>query len=109
MMSYKQAADDPLVCNELRNQLFSGHIVLFAGSGLSAQASTEDGRHPPLWKSLLEQMVKWSEVRGLLEERHAEDLLNLVAAGYLIEAGQELQDLLDAPLLRQCLGQVVLC
>jgi hypothetical protein len=109
MTAYIQSAEDPEVHKELRNLLLGGHVILFAGSGLSAQAATEDGRHPPLWKPLLEQMIGWSCERGFLEGEQAKELRELVARGYLIETGQELQELLDAPVLRQCLGQIILC
>jgi hypothetical protein len=54
-------------------------------------------------------MIRWSCARGFLEDGEARELHELVTRGYLIETGQELQEILDAPTLRQCLGQIILC
>ena len=60
MLRYTRSVEDPDVMRELRETIYSRrNCVLFAGAGLSAQAATDDGRCPPLWQKLLEQMVAW--------------------------------------------------
>ena len=110
MNAYIRGVEDREVHRELRNLLEARDLILFAGSGLSAQASTDHGEHPPLWKGLLDGMIHWCEDHGVLDEDRVGDLLDFVAKGYLIEAGQELQDVFDDPSkLMQCLGEIILC
>src|SRR5579859_5901142 len=97
--------------DELRSALVDGNLILFAGSGLSAQATTDDTppRHPPLWKGLLESMVRYCVDKHWLDSVHATKIRELIDAGYLIDAGQELQETLEPHYLRQCIGEVTLC
>ena len=93
----------------LRGALNSNSLILLAGSGLSAQASTDDGRHPPLWRGLLEGMVDWCMKQRLLSGEHAQSIRELVLHDFLTEAGQELEENVEKPYLHQCLARVLLC
>jgi hypothetical protein len=110
MTHYFNTADDPNVINELRNAIYRGRCILFAGSSLSTQASTEDGVHPPNWKDLLERMAQWCLERDLIDRETAEGILVLVNDGFLINAGQEIEEyLLRSQQLHHCLREVLLC
>jgi hypothetical protein len=109
MNTYLYNIEDNRIYEDLRKALSSKDLILFAGSGLSAQASTDDGRHPPLWKGLLEGMINWCVSKRLIQTRYAQEIRNLVEEGFLIEAGQELQENLEPSHLRECLGDVTLC
>jgi SIR2-like domain len=100
-------AEDPEVYSPLRQRLQSNELVLFAGSGLSAQASTDDGRRPPLWRGLLGQMAAWACESRLLDSEDQEAIGQLIDRGYFIEAGQELAERLEAQLQR-CLSTILL-
>jgi hypothetical protein len=99
--------DDPDLYADLRRSLEANELLLFAGSGLSAQAATDDGRRPPLWKGLLGQMAKWACASRLLDDEDEKAIGQLIEQGYLIEAAQELAEQLDAD-LRRCVSAVIL-
>lgn len=101
--------DDSYVYNSLRRALDRNDLVLFAGSGLSAQACTEDGRHPPEWEVLLERLLEWCLANRRIEPAHAEGVRELIRAGYRIDAGQELEEVLTPEELKRCLGNLLLC
>ncbi len=110
MTHYFSTSDDPNVINELRNAIYRGRCILLAGSSLSAQASTENGEHPPSWKELLEEMVQWCFERDLIDKETAEDILLLVREGFLTDAGQEIEEyLLKNQQLHHCLREILLC
>jgi len=110
MNTYLFGEDDIQVYKRLREALNSNSLILFAGSGLSAQATTEDGKHPPLWKGLLEGMVNWCIKRGLINTKYSQDIIELINRGYLMEAGQELEEILNnKSQFQQCLNDVLLC
>jgi hypothetical protein len=95
------AGDGPLI-EEIRRCIYDlRNCVLVAGAGLSAQAATHRGEHPPLWKDLLEGMTSWCVRNHLIEAVDAESLSTLVNAGYLVEAGQELDEILNEKSLKQ--------
>lgn len=84
-------------------------LILFAGSGLSAQAQTGDGKHPPDWSRLIKEMATWGDSHGLIESSAAAELQAFVDGGYLLDAAQELQDIFTRPVLQQCLRETLLC
>jgi SIR2-like domain len=104
---YLLSADDPQMYKVLRRSLETEELVLFAGSGLSAQAETDDGRRPPLWKGLLGQMARWACETSVLGEEDEEAIGHLIERGYFIEAGQELAERLETQLQR-CLAAIIL-
>jgi SIR2-like protein len=107
MAEFVYRADDPELYRPLRNSLETEDLVLFAGSGLSAQAETDDGRRPPLWKGLLTGMAGWARETNLLEEEEERAITELLEAGFLIDAGQELADCLQTQLQR-CVAAIIL-
>lgn len=109
MNTYIGKIDDTRIYEGLYRALESNELILFAGSGLSTQAKTDDGRHPPLWKGLLNGMIDWCLSKGLLNSEDAPNIQDLVEQGFLIEAGQELQENLEPSHLQWCLGEVILC
>jgi hypothetical protein len=110
MTHYFSAANDPNVLKELRDAIYRGKCILLVGSGLSVQAQTEDGEHPPDWKGLLERMILWCSERGLVDQETAEGIHILIDEGFLIEAGQEIEEhLLKNQQQHQCLREALLC
>jgi hypothetical protein len=109
MNTYLHDIKDNEIYEDLRRALSSKDLILFAGSGLSAQAIADDGRHPPLWKGLLEGMINWCLSKRLISTRDVQEIRDLVEQGFLIDAGQELQEDLEPSHLQQCLGEVILC
>lgn len=104
------ADKDTEIYDKLRRLLIRNdrNLILFAGSGLTAQASTDDGDHPPVWKDLLEEMTQWCSDRDLIGSQDLPEMQQLIDEGFLIEAGQELQELLEPSDLQRCLGDVLL-
>jgi len=109
MSTYLNSIEDSHIYADLRKVLSSEDLILFAGSGLSAQAITDNGQRPPLWNGLLEGMVDWCIHRHWLEAQYAQDIRELIHREFLIEAGQELREILEPAHLQQCLGEVLLC
>lgn len=110
MNTYLFEEDDIQVHKILRETLNSNNLIIFTGSGLSAQATTDDGKHPPLWKGLLEGMIDWCLKKGLIDTTYSQDILELIDGDYLLEAGQEFEEILiDKSQLQQCLNDVLLC
>jgi hypothetical protein len=106
---YECDIDNPEVYGELCEIITRNDLILFAGAGLSAQASTPDGRHPPNWTKLVEDMTEWGSARDVIEPVTAGEIRELVEAGLLLDAAQELQELLTAPNRQQCLLDTLLC
>lgn len=109
MSIYISDIDDKGIYSPLSQALSSGNLILFAGSGLSAQAATLDGKRPPLWKPLLMNMVNWCMRERLLDGSLASEIQELIDNGFLIDAGQEVQDILEPSQLQRCLAEVILC
>ena len=106
---FQCSIDEPTVYEELCEVISRNELILFAGAGLSAQASTPDGRHPPNWVQLIQNMIEWAGARNLVEPLVAEELRDLVTAGFLLDAAQELHELLTASSRQQCLIDTPLC
>jgi hypothetical protein len=102
MTAHVRSVDDPEVYQRLHDELREGRLLLFVGSGLSAQASTADGRHPPLWKPLLLGMTRWCLDKGILDANESAQIDELVRGCFLLEAGEELQERLELQ-MRDCL------
>ncbi len=68
MSNWIQDVQDDRVHTDLWQVLGSNDLVLFAGSGLSAQASTREGARPPLWPELLRRMGDWCAANGVLPD-----------------------------------------
>src|SRR5450755_2509333 len=69
-----------------------GSCVLLAGAGLSSQVARRDGRSLPGWGALL------GELAGMAREDGypiTDDLVQTINKGQLLEAGQELQQLVS--------------
>jgi hypothetical protein len=98
---------DPEIYKPLRKTLDNDGLVLFAGSGLSAQAETKDGRRPPGWRGLLRGMARWALDENLLKNEDEQEIWKLLEAGYFIDAGQELAECLQAQ-LRRCVAAIIL-
>jgi hypothetical protein len=84
-----------------------------AGAGLSAQARTPDGKSPPAWSGLLSGMAEWCFERGDLDisEEDKRNILALVDGGFLLEAGQEIEDIFtrNKSKLQQGLKELLYC
>ena len=108
-MEYSISAGDTPLIGEIRRCIYElRNCILLAGSGLSAQAVTQRGEHPPSWKGLLAGMAEWCVRNRLIERTYAEALASLVASGYLVEAGQELDEILHESAARQqCVKDVL--
>jgi hypothetical protein len=107
--SHQCSIDEPAVYGELCEVVSRNELILFAGAGLSAQASTPDGRHPPNWATLVQDMIEWARAGDLIESSTAQELHELVEAGLLLDAAQELQELLTPSSRQQCLLATLLC
>jgi hypothetical protein len=102
---------DPDVIRDIRHSIYTlRRCVLVAGAGLSAQACTPSGSRPPLWAGLLNGMVDWCVRYGFAEPALAEQIDALIQAGYLTEAGQEIEEIFrEKSLEQQCLREVLMC
>jgi SIR2-like domain len=106
---YDTNIDEPAVYDELCEVVSRGDLILFAGAGLSAQATTPDGRHPPNWKKLIQDMIEWASARALIQASTVQELRDLVDIGLLLDAAQELEELLTPSDRQQCLRETLLC
>ena len=75
---------EPEVPAELVEAAAAGECVLYAGSGLSAQAGL------PLWPALLREMTEWSERRGIIDARFAQALRAALDEGEMESVGESL-------------------
>jgi len=101
---------DKAVLEKLRAAIENGRCILIAGSGLSALAYTEYGKHPPQLRDLLKVMVEWCYKKQLIDLRSALDIDELINGDYLSEAGLEIEEnLKDKSRLQRCLKDVLLC
>ncbi|GAI96483.1 unnamed protein product, partial [marine sediment metagenome] len=80
--------------------------VLFVGSGLSAQAKTEDGDNLPTWGNLLEQMIDWCIENRIDLRAEKSELIEIIKKKRFLTVAQELQERLDAR-LNPCLSDVL--
>jgi hypothetical protein len=104
--------DDVRVGSELRSIIERNDLILFVGAGLSAQAATDDGQHPPLWQELMKKMIEWCEGERIIDAGYAQQIRELVDADLLLDAGQELEDAIkpsSPSALQRCLNEVLLC
>lgn len=110
MSGYLYDVNNADILQEIRAEIKSNRCILMAGSGLSAQASTEDGRNPPTWNKLLEDMIDWCHKENKVDVGYVADFRKLVSEGFLIEAGQEIEGILnEKSLLQQCLRETLFC
>ena len=68
-----------------------GGCVLFAGAGLSSQVLRENGQPLPGWGSLLRELAELARHDGYSV---TDDLITTIHNGQLLEAGQELQQII---------------
>lgn len=102
--------NDGRIYEELQRYLSSGDLILFAGSGLSSQACTKDGDHPPNWANLLKKMANWCLGNELIDDIYYTDIMELIDKDFLIDAGQELEEIIEELSQRQrCLAEAILC
>lgn len=105
---YVRLHTDEQVYARLSDALVRQDLILFAGAGLSAQATTPHGDTPPLWRECLEQMTLWCLREGLLSDDLASQIQESLDRGLLLEAAQELEDVAQpATALQRCLTDVL--
>ncbi len=108
--SYLRRVDDPSVYQEIRQVLDRQDLILFAGAGFSAQAKTPSGLHPPLWTRCLDEMLSWFQREGFVGDELAADIRELIDAGFLIDAAQEIEEAVhpaSSPAMQRCLREVL--
>lgn len=106
---YSVRADDGFLLEEVRRCIYrQRNGILFAGAGLSSQAETNRGEHTPQWKGLLDAMTEWCVRNKLVDQVDAEALAAMVRSGYLVEVGQELDEILqEKSQKQQCLREAL--
>lgn len=98
------------IIQDIQAAIKGDRCILMAGSGLSAQASTKEGKNPPIWNKLLKDMIDWCYKQDKINEEDVPELYELVSEGFLIEAGQEIEGILsEKSLLQQCLRETLFC
>ncbi len=80
-----------------------GSCVLFAGAGLSSQATRHNGRPLPGWGALLAELAEMARDDGYPV---ADDLVQTIRKGQLLDAGEELQQLVSDSSLTAYLTRV---
>jgi hypothetical protein len=80
-----------------------GSCVLFAGAGLSSQVARRDGRPLPGWGALLSELADMAREDGC---PITDDLVQTIRKGQLLEAGQELHQLVSDSSLTAYLTRV---
>src|ERR1017187_2438823 len=80
-----------------------GTCVLFAGAGLSSQSARGDGRPLPGWGGLVAELAGMARVDGY---PITDDLMQTIRKGQLLEAGQELQQLVPDFSLKAYLARI---
>jgi hypothetical protein len=108
MAVYKKQITDEQLYGDLTKALEENELILFAGAGLSAQAMTSQGDHPPLWRQLLEGMVDWSKERQLMDDDDVKQMRELIQFGFLLDAAQELEERIEPSDRQACLTEVLL-
>src|SRR5438874_5921066 len=108
MTRYVSEVTDSALIKEIQSAIYRGKCILVVGSGLAAQAETEEGEHPPDGRNLLEKLIQWCFEKGLIDQDTVEDIHALIHDGHLIEAGQEIEELLKRQ-RQQCLREALLC
>lgn len=102
--------NDDDIYEKLQKDLNSDHLVLFAGSGLSSQACTKDGNHPPNWPTLLKKMADWCLKEDIIDDTYHIRIVELINTGLLADAGQEFEDIIEEKSqLQKCLAEAMLC
>ena len=89
--------------DSLLAQIRRGRCVLFAGAGLSRQVRRASGHPLPAWNDLLREIALLGRTAGY---PISDDLLNTIAEGRLLEAGQDLQEVLPAAALSAYLYEI---
>lgn len=82
--------------------------ILFAGSGLSAQATDPQGNRPPTWEQLLKKIIHWCETHDISMEGIKSDLFATIEKGRFLIVAQELKERLGDHLgrcFRELLGR----
>lgn len=95
-----------LVPEMLIRSIRQSRCVLFAGSGLSAQALSEGGARPPTWPGLLERMIDWCTAHRVPLRAEPAELREVLARGKLLVVAQELQQSLGGQ-LPSCLSDIL--
>jgi hypothetical protein len=109
MSDYTFDISDEVVYEKLAEDLASERLILFAGAGLSAQAKTKDGRHPPLWHGTLLAIVQWCLDQKTIAKEAANNLVQAINEKHYLPVGQEIQELLEPDELKLCLSEILLC
>lgn len=110
MTHYFSAVNDPNIVKELRHTIYRGKCILVVGSGLSTQAYTDEGLHPPNWVQMLEKMAQWSLEKEFIDSETAQSIFALIRDGFLVDAEKEIEEcLVRNKQLQQSLREIMLC
>lgn len=109
MRTFLFEIEDIQVYEILQESLNSNELILFAGSGLSSQATTDKGLSPPQWAGLLKGMILWCVKERFISSEYGKHINELVENGFYFDAGQELQEIFkESTQLRHCLEEILL-
>ena len=97
-----------LIPPNLLRMIRDRQCILFAGAGLSAQSTTDEGKHLPTWAALLRGMVDWCMENSVDLRADKAELLSIVERGRYMPVAQELQERLG-PRLNTCVRDVLHC
>ncbi|MEW6030856.1 MAG: SIR2 family protein [Chloroflexota bacterium] len=95
-----------LIPEMLIRRIREHRCVLFAGSGLSAQAKSDDGSNLPTWKTLLERMIDWCVQNRVQLRAEPQEFREILDKGRLLVIAQELQHSLGNQ-LNPCLSEIL--
>jgi hypothetical protein len=94
------------VPDTLLERIRNRKCVIFVGSGLSAQARTEEGSPLPTWAEMLCQMIEWCTSCGVQLRAESAELKEAINKGRLLLVAQELKDSLEGE-LTSCLSHIL--
>ncbi|MBE5316419.1 MAG: SIR2 family protein [Xanthomonadales bacterium] len=80
-----------LIPQSLVRALSTGRCAIFAGSGLSSQAQTPDGKPLPNWQRLLVEMIDWCVDEGITLQAEPDELRSAVNRRRFLSVAEELQ------------------
>lgn len=99
---------DAWVYDELAEIIRDRDLILYAGAGLSAQAETTDGEHPPTWLPFLRRAINWCLNKRVISSQDARSMLRAIDAGVHQEVSDSLFEELDERrLLQRCFDEVL--
>lgn len=120
MTWYLRSIDDQDVTNSICNAIDQKNCILLTGSIICAQANTDDGKHPPLYRELLKGIAEWCQRKNLIDSDALTDISEAINNGCLIESAAEIEDIFRGvpkssglkfeygSLLQSCLREILL-